>query len=127
MQFISIMGLAVGSGLGVGIGVTVGSGVGAGVGVGVENGKGKPLACGVYAGFPFWVKVIVEVATREVQLEITRTMASKPNSLLFVMETPNRLFSSDTQALILRGVNLRVFEFERELKPHLFLLRFFEL
>ena len=44
LQKISIVGLAVGSGLGVGIGVTVGSGVGDGVGVGVENGKGKPVA-----------------------------------------------------------------------------------
>jgi len=60
-----------------------------GVGVGVENGKRKPLACGVYAGFPFCVKVIVEVAAREVQLEITRTTASKPNNLVFIMESPN--------------------------------------
>jgi hypothetical protein len=89
LQSISRVGLAVGSGLGVGIRVTVGSGVGEGVGVGVENGKGKPLACGVYAGLPFCVKVIVEVAAREVQLEITRTTASKPNNLVIVMETPN--------------------------------------
>jgi hypothetical protein len=70
------VGLAVGSGLGVGIGVTVGSGVGERVGVGVENGKGKPLASGVYASFPFCVKAIVEAAAREIQLEITRTTAS---------------------------------------------------
>jgi len=91
LQSISRVGLAVGSGLGVGIRVTVGSGVGEGVGVGVENGKGKPLACGVYAGLPFCVKVIVEVAAREVQLEITRTTVSKPNNLVIVMETPNLL------------------------------------
>lgn len=67
LQSIIIVGLTVGSGLGVGIGVTVGSGVGEGVGVGVENGKGKPLACGAYSGFPFCVKVIVEAAARKVQ------------------------------------------------------------
>jgi hypothetical protein len=88
LQSIVRVGLAVGSGLGVGIGVTVGSGVGDGVGVGVEKGKGKPLACGEYSGFPFCVNVMVEAAARKVQPEIMRAMANKLNSLVFATEIP---------------------------------------
>lgn len=110
LQSIVNVGLAAGSGLGVGIGVTVGSGVGDGVGVGVENGKGKPLACGAYSGFPFCVKGMVEAAAKMVQLEITKAIASKLSSLVFVKGHPTNTCFLVISKRILGGVNLRVFD-----------------
>ena len=38
---------------------------------------------------PLFVKVIWEAAAKEMPLEIKRAIARRPDSLMFVMETPN--------------------------------------
>ena len=69
LQYISKVGLAVGSGLGVGAGVTVGSGVAVGVSVGVGKGKSEsPPASGAKAILipPLFTVEIVEAPAREI-------------------------------------------------------------
>jgi len=75
-------------------------------------------------GFPLFVKVTVEAAAREVQAEITRAIASKPNNFtLFIgTSTPYRLFSYGIQAVILGSGDLRVFKFQRKLKLRVYLM-----
>jgi hypothetical protein len=75
---------------------------------------------------PSDVEGSAEEPARELQLNTIRTIASRHNSLILDMETPNLLhvFSFVIQAVILDSLNLRIFEFERIKTSYVFIAQF---